>query len=323
MMKFLKAKASAAADGTDAVEGGASAGIPAVPGHAMEPRMRPGSSRSRSSFATLAVVTLGAGLVAAPVTSAIAGPANLVGRDVELAFSEGQPVGHVFPAGTMFTHTGTAGSGVVATALYANGGVLKVAAGRGTGNLAVAAPAHISTATGTPKSAVIRVSNAGTTDHLDPGTGNFSFGADFALNTASATAGSKDDGDNLIQRGLASSATQYKIQIDGGKPSCVLRQQTTTLTAKATQVIERNMWYRAVCNRTTTGGETTVTLTVTRLGDGTAVPAQAGTGPALDLSIATTVPLSLGGKLNDSGTLVLSSTDQFNGRIDNAFLDLP
>ncbi|MCY1074282.1 hypothetical protein [Archangium lansingense] len=98
------------------------------------------------------------------------------------------------------------------TALYANGGVLKVAAGRGTGNLAVAAPAHISTATGTP--------------------------------------------------------------------SCVLRQQTTTLTAKATQVLERNMWYRAVCNRTTTGGVTTVTLTVTRLGEGTAVPAQAGKGPA-------------------------------------------
>lgn len=277
----------------------------------------------RSSFATLAAVTVGAVLVAAPVTSAIASSANLAGRDIELAFSEGQPVGYVFPAGTMFTNTGTAGGGVVATALYANGGVLKVAAGRGTGNLAVAAPVHISAATETPKSAVIRVSNAGTADHLDPGTESFSFGADFALNTASATAGSKDDGDNLIQRGLASSATQYKIQIDGGKPSCVLRQQATTLTAKATQAIERSIWYRAVCNRTTTGGVSTVTLTVTRLSDGTVLPAQAGTGPALDLSIATTVPLSIGGKITESGALVLSSTDQFNGRIDNAFLDLP
>jgi hypothetical protein len=230
-------------------------------------------------------------------------------------------VGHVFPSDKKFTHTGTAGSGVVATVLYANGGVLKVAAGRGTGNLAVAAPAH--TGTATPKSAVIRVSNAGTTDLLDPGTGNFSFGADFVLNTASATPGSKDDGDNLIQRGLAASATQYKIQIDRGKPSCVLRTQTTTVSATATQVIERNVWYRAVCSRTTSGGATTVTLTVTRLGGGTAVSTQARAEVPLDLSLDTRVPLSIGGKLSEAGTLVLSATDQFNGRIDNAFLDLP
>ncbi len=244
----------------------------------------------------------------------------LAGRDVVLAFSEGQPVGHVFPATTNFTNTGTAGSGVVATPLYANGGVLKVAAGRGTGNLAVAAPAH--TGTATPKSAVIRVSNADT-DRLDPGMGDFSFGADFVLNTASATAGSKDNGDNLIQRGLANSATQYKIQIDGGKPSCVLRKQTTAITVRTTQVIERNIWYRAVCSRTTSGGQTTVTLTVTRLSDGTTLPAQASTDPAFDLSIDTRVPLSIGGKLTETGALVLSDTDQFNGRIDNAFLDLP
>jgi hypothetical protein len=289
--------------------------------------MRPRSSRSRSSFTTLTVVALGAGLVAASVTSALASTAELAGRDVSLTLSEGQPAGHVFPADTRFTNTGTAGSGVVATALYANGGVLKVVAGQGTGNLAVAAPTHISTSTATPRSAVIRVANADTTDRLDPGTGNFSFGADFILNTASATAASKDNGDNLIQRGLASSAGQYKIQIDGGKPSCVLRQQTpikvTQITAKATQVIERGIWYRAVCGRTTSGGVTTVTLTVTRLSNGTRVPVQAGTGSALDLSIDTRVPLSIGGKLTETGTLVLSSTDQFNGRIDNAFLDLP
>ena len=252
---------------------------------------------------------------------AIAGSPELAGRDVALEFSEGKLVGHVFPANTQFTNTGTAGSGVVATALYANDGKLRAARGQGTGNLAVAAPSH--TGTETPRSAVIRVSNTGTTDRLNPGMGNFSFGADFVLNTASATAGSKDDGDNLIQRGLAGSAAQYKIQIDGGKPSCVLRKQTTAIIVTTTQVIERNIWYRAVCGRTTSDGLSTVSLTVTRLGDGTTLPAQARTGPAFDLSIDTRVPLSVGGKLNATGTLVLSSTDQFNGRIDNAFLDLP
>ena len=285
--------------------------------------MRPHSSRSRLSLATLAVVLLGAGGGAAPVTSALSSTLALAGRDVSLAFSEGQPVGYTFPNGATFTHTGTAGSGVAATAQYANGGVLKVIAGRGTGNLAVVTPAHISTATATPKSAVIRVSNTGPTDRLDPGTGDFSFGADFFLNPVSTTAGSKDNGDNLIQRGLSGSATQYKIQIDGGKPSCVLRQQATQLSAEATQVIERGMWYRAVCQRTTSGGQATVRLTVTRLSDGTAVPTQADTGAALDLSIDTAVPLSVGGKLTNTGAVVLSSTDQFNGRIDNAFLDLP
>jgi hypothetical protein len=258
-----------------------------------------------------------------PSSSVLAGSASLVGKDVELLFSEGVPVGTVYPAGTVFTNSGAAGTNVVATALYANNGKFKAAAGRGAGNLALAAPAHITTPTGTPKSAVIRISNATATDLLDPGRNAFSFGADFVLNTASSTAASKDNGDNLIQRGLANSATQYKIQIDAGKPSCVLRAGTTTITAKATQVIERGTWYRVICQRTVAGGVTTVTLAVTRLSGGTQVPTKPGTGPELDLSIATTVPMSVGGKLGDTGKLILSATDQFNGRIDNAFLDLP
>jgi hypothetical protein len=261
--------------------------------------------------------------VTPPPSSVLAGSASLAGRDVELLFSEGVPAGTVYPAGTVFTNTGSTGASVVATALYANKGTFKAAAGRGTGNLALAAPAHITTPTGTPKSAVIRISNATATDLLDPGTSAFSFGADFVLNTASATPESKDNGDNLIQRGLANSATQYKIQIDAGKPSCVMRQGTSTITAKATEVIARGTWYRAICQRTAAGGVTTVTLTVTRLSTGAQVPTKPGTGPLLDLGIATTVPMSVGGKLGDTGNVILSATDQFNGRIDNAFLDLP
>ncbi|MEJ7597848.1 MAG: hypothetical protein WKG01_08075 [Kofleriaceae bacterium] len=170
---------------------------------------------------------------------------------------------------------------------------------------------------------MVKISNATATDFLDPGTAGFSFGADFVLDVTSSTPDSKDNGDNLIQRGLASSATQYKIQIDGAKPSCVLRQGTTTVTAKATQTIARGSWYRVLCQRTTSGGVTTATLTVTRLSTGALVPTTPGTGPALDLSIATTVPMSVGGKISDPGNLILSQTDQFNGKIDNAFLDLP
>jgi hypothetical protein len=196
--------------------------------------------------------------------------------------------------------------------------------GRGTGNLAIAAPAHITSATATPKSAVIKLVNTGTTDLLDPGTADFSFGADFALNTASATTGSKDNGDNLIQRGLAGSATQWKIQIDAGRPSCVLHNKATgvTIIAKTTGQVVRGSWYRAICTRTTSGTTTTLTLTASRLGTAEVLSAQK-TGPAIDLSIATTVPMSVGGKITDAGAVVLSATDQFNGRIDNAFLDLP
>lgn len=255
-----------------------------------------------------------------PSSSVLAGSASRVGKDVDLQFTEGVAVGTAFPAGHVFTNSGSAGTDVVATALYANSGKFKAVAGRGTGNFAIAAPAHITSATATPKSAVIRISNATATDLLDPGTDPFSFGADFNLNTRSSTPDSKDNGDNLIQRGLAGSATQYKIQIDAGKPSCVVRQGTTIVTAKATQVIERGTWYRAICQRT----GTTVTLTVTRLSTGAQVPTTPGSSAAvLDLSIATGVPMSIGGKLSDAGAVILSATDQFNGRIDNAFLDLP
>ena len=258
-----------------------------------------------------------------PPSSVLAGSSLRVGKDVDLQFTEGLAVGTAYPAGFVFTNSGSAGTEVTATALYANLGKFKAVAGRGTGNFAIAAPAHITSPTGTPKSAVIRISNATATDLLDPGTDPFSFGADFNLNTLSSTPDSKDNGDNLIQRGLANSATQYKIQIDAGKPSCVLRQGTTTITAKATQVIERGTWYRVVCQRTAAGGVTTVSLTVTRLSTGALVPTTPGTGALLDLSIATTVPMSVGGKLSDTGNVILSATDQFNGRIDNAFLDLP
>jgi hypothetical protein len=258
------------------------------------------------------------------VPPALAGSANLAGREVELAFSEGHAVGFVFPSGTVLTNTGTTGSGVRATAMYANNGVLKVAKGRGAGNLAIVAPAHITSATATPKSAVIKLVNTGATDLLDPGTADFSFGADFVLNTRSATASSKDNGDNLIQRGLASSATQWKIQIDGGRPSCVLREKATgvQLIARTPTQVVRGSWYRAVCTRTTVGTTTTVSLTVSRLGTTEVLQAQK-IGPVIDLSIATSVPMSVGGKITDAGALVLSQTDQFNGRIDNAFLDLP
>ncbi|MEJ7597849.1 MAG: hypothetical protein WKG01_08080 [Kofleriaceae bacterium] len=86
-------------------------------------------------------------------TSALAGSPSLVGRDVELVFSEGVPAGTVYPAGKVFSNSGAAGTGVVATALYANGGSLRASTGRGTGNLALGTPAHITSVTGTPKSA--------------------------------------------------------------------------------------------------------------------------------------------------------------------------
>lgn len=249
-------------------------------------------------------------------------PELLPGRDVELTFTDARPAGTKLPAGTTFPNAGSAGSGVVAAALYANGGSLKLATGRSAGDTAVRAPAHIATPTATPKSAVVRITNTGATDLLDPGTQAFSFGADFALDAASSTADSKDDGDNLIQRGLAGSATQWKIQIDRGIPSCVVKQGATTIQAKTTLPIDRGSWYRAVCRRTTSGATTTVVLTVTRLSTGAVVPSTPATGPLVDLSIATGVPMSVGGKLSDVGALILSATDQFNGKIDNAFLDL-
>src|SRR4051812_42672459 len=70
--------------------------------------------------------------------------------------------------------------------------------------------------------AVIQVLDRRGTDDLDPGAGPFRFGADFNLDAVSEDSGpgGRDNGDNLIQRGLFNQQAQYKIQLDHDTALC-------------------------------------------------------------------------------------------------------
>lgn len=182
--------------------------------------------------------------------------------------------------------------------------------------------------------AMVAISDLKGVDSLSPGLADFEFGADFSLDAApteSHDADSTDNGDNLVQRGLADEPTQYKIQLDGRVPSCYLRlspedqpevMQSVAITDPLLVPVLTG-WYRVRCVRTSTA----LTLTLVAY-DATGKEFAKGTATTpldkvLDLTWADrSVPFSVGGKLRPGG--FYPDADQFNGLIDNVmFRTLP
>jgi len=155
---------------------------------------------------------------------------------------------------------------------------------------------------------------------FDPGKGPFRFGADFLLDAQSAGT-SIDDGDNLIQRGLFSDPAQFKIQLDHRVPSCRVLGSEGEVFVEAGAEVEPNAWYRVACERK--GDQ--VTLVVGRFDrqGRLSVQRRSARGPIGSVDIeGPESRLSVGGKLGASGALATSSTDQFNGVLDNVFFEL-
>ncbi|MEV6284938.1 hypothetical protein [Kribbella sp. NPDC051770] len=147
---------------------------------------------------------------------------------------------------------------------------------------------------------------------LSPGSSEFTFGADVRLDGHSS--GSEiDNGDNVLQRGLFADSAQFKIQVDKHRASCVVRGTDGAVVVKSKLTLDPAKWYRLSCHRL----DTTVTLTVTDLAAGTEPAAVAKTGPIGSLDLIGSEPLAIGAKIGEDGEIVRSSTDQFNGRIDN------
>lgn len=223
------------------------------------------------------------------------------------------------PDGEPVKDIDTTGSATVDVAVAtAGGGQLVTAPARNGTGRAVETPEFDPASDG--ERAVVRITNAAGTDRLDPASKNFSFGADFVLDADSAKPGSNDDGDNLLQRGLYGDEDQYKLQLDGRRPSCRLKGNAggTTAAVQVTSTVEVDSthWYRAECVRV----GTRLDVVVKRLGGGSTVTTST-TGPAvLKVKMAAgSIPVSIGGKLNANGT-VNPDSDQFNGRIDNAYV---
>lgn len=162
--------------------------------------------------------------------------------------------------------------------------------------------------------AIIRLRAAATaTGALDPGERDFVFGADVRLArgpTAQDTG--TDNGDNLVQRGLASDPSQYKLQLDGGIVSCRVAGTLGSVTVVGPRVI-RGVWYRVSCQREGSA----VTLLVSRLTANGPVETVATlrNGEVGEVRLPQGTPFSIGGKLRHDGGLVRSASDQFNGSV--------
>ena len=171
--------------------------------------------------------------------------------------------------------------------------------------------------TATPPRAIlaIRPSDAdGNVDSLTPRERPFEFGAQFRLDGESEGR-DDDDGNNLVQRGLAADLSQYKIQVDHGHASCRIAGDRGDVVLKSRVEIEPDEWYDVRCSR----DGSTVVLRLHELGD-TSTDTVRGTGELGAVAPPPDTPLAVGGKATDSGQLVVRKTDQFNGDVHSVFL---
>lgn len=147
---------------------------------------------------------------------------------------------------------------------------------------------------------------------LSPGTSEFTFGADIRLD-GNSNGSEIDNGDNVLQRGLFADSAQFKIQVDKHRASCVVRGTDGSVVVKSKLALDPAQWYRLSCHRQ----DNSVTLTVTNLTAGSDPVGVAKSGPIGSLDLIGSEPLAIGAKIGEDGEIVKSSTDQFNGRIDN------
>ncbi len=189
------------------------------------------------------------------------------------------------------------------------GGELKVVPSHGQGS-AVEFPAYADAEDAA--GLVLIVSAAG--DRLpDPGERTFSFGADVRLSGEAASA--QDNGDNVLQRGLASDPTQYKLQVDRGVPSCVVAGAAGRVLVKGQKLVVGS-WYSLVCERD--GAQVTLTATLLEDGSEPFVATQGGETGAV--SFEADRPVSIGRKVTVEGEPVLKQPDQFNGALDSVWI---
>jgi hypothetical protein len=248
------------------------------------------------------VLAAGAGATLASLLGAAPSGAAVSGREVSLTFD-----------GTDLLAS-SGGAAVDVREVTNNGGTIDPVAGRdGTGG-AARFPLYQAD---TPPQAVVTLADTQGVDDLDPGTAPFTFGAEFALDDVS-WGSSTDNGNNLLQRGLYHAATQYKLQVDYARPECRVKGRSGAVTVRSSRAVTPGTWYSAECRR----DASTVTLTVTRLDDGTRWTYRRSGATGSMTPSSRTIPMSVGGKVTPTGVLITDDADQFNGLVDNVFLDI-
>lgn len=163
---------------------------------------------------------------------------------------------------------------------------------------------------------ILRVRSRGLDDLLSPGRKSFVFGADVAMDDVT-TGTASDNGDNLVQRGLYESSSQYKIQVDDGAVSCRVAGLLGEVLVYGPYRLQPDDWYRIRCHRE--GDRITLAVAPLSASGVGRWESQSETGRIGPVLMAADMPMSVGGKLSWSGELLPSSTDQFNGRVDRVY----
>lgn len=166
-----------------------------------------------------------------------------------------------------------------------------------------------------PRGAVLVVTTPGDGDLLSPGTRDFTFGADFVLDQISEEGGF-DNGNNLVQRGLFADQAQYKLQVEDGRVSCRVQGSAGEVVVESDEMVEPTEWYRVVCSRL---GDVVVLELGPLDGEARRMVASGATG---EVRLSSSTVLAVGGKVSATGEAVQKNSDQFNGRIDNVFLEV-
>jgi hypothetical protein len=179
-----------------------------------------------------------------------------------------------------------------------------------------------------PSLSVINIRNDSSTgaDPMNPGTGDFTWKADFSLDDQLGS--QSTDGDNIVQRGLYSTTGYlWKMSVDSRKFLCTVKPpgtgneiETPAITVPSSTA--NRSWYRGRCNRSA-AGVLTASLQVFDKAQGAwvSVKTVTRTGAGVDFTaMAKSTPVSVGGKLNSTWTGINSDPDQFNGVLDNVAL---
>ncbi|HWG99470.1 MAG TPA: LamG-like jellyroll fold domain-containing protein [Pilimelia sp.] len=226
-----------------------------------------------------------------PGAPAVAAPATALAAETMVAR-------YPFDAGAVNgAFADTSGRGLPLRVRAADGGAPSLVA-RGTGR-AVAFPARCAANAASCPRVVLE---GGDDADLDPGTRAFRYGA-----WVRATAAQTGHNANIMQKGVATAESQWKLQIGGrkGKAHCVLvgRGSRQAYIAKSSVTVNDGAWHSLVCSRTATA----LTVYVDGVARGTvAVPP--------NLTVANDLPLRVGGQN------LSNRTDQFGGALDDVFV---
>jgi len=170
-------------------------------------------------------------------------------------------------------------------------------------------------APGLPVIATVTAEDPGT---LNPGAKPFVFGGDLMIDERNE-GGVVDDGNNVLQHGLFSDTSQYKLQVDRNRASCRIEGSAGAVVVNDEAELEPDVWYHVECRREADE----VVLTVESLDPDVTYESEVSLeGETGSVAASTAAPVVIGGKLGVNDEIVTSNTDQFNGALDQVFLTI-